>query len=232
MARATPIEGNPLAQHTLSPSELKHLLAAEEAGHALLAFRDPDGGLELHRLDGSQHTLGRSPEMDLSILWDPEISSLHAEITCLGSEWTLIDDGLSTNGTYVNGHRISGRHRLRNGELIRIGRTTLAYSSAQAIRVQETASAGESPRSQALTETQRRVLVALCRPYRDGESFATPATNQQIAAEVYLSVDAVKMHLRTLFAKLELTELPQNQKRTRLAECALQFGLISRRELA
>ena len=52
-----------------------------------------------------------------------------------------------------------------------------------------------------LSETQRRVLVALCRPFRDGSAFATPATNQEIAAEVFLGVDAVKTHLRALFAK-------------------------------
>jgi hypothetical protein len=46
------------------------------------------------------------------------------------------------------------------------------------------------------------VLVALCRPYRDGDRFATPATNQQIGAEVFLGVDAVKTHLRVLFRKV------------------------------
>ena len=81
-----------------------------------------------------------------------------------------------------------------------------------------------------LTDTQRRVLVALCRPYRDGD-FATPATNQQIAEELFLSVDAVKMHLRTLFGKFALGDLPQNQKRARLAETALQSGAVSRHEL-
>jgi DNA-binding NarL/FixJ family response regulator len=78
---------------------------------------------------------------------------------------------------------------------------------------------------------QRQVLLALCRPYRDG-NFATPATNQDIASEVFLSVDAVKMHLRTLFAKFELADLPQNQKRASLAEQALQSGVISHRDLA
>jgi DNA-binding NarL/FixJ family response regulator len=57
------------------------------------------------------------------------------------------------------------------------------------------------------------------------------ATNQQIAAEVFLSVDAVKMHQRTLFGKFELGELPQNQKRATLAERALQFGVISHCDL-
>jgi predicted component of type VI protein secretion system len=226
-------ESDPLARYSLSAKELERLLQEQACGLAFLAFRDPDGSLHLYRLDGSQHTLGRGPEMNLSLPWDIEVSGLHAELCCLGGEWTLVDDGLSTNGTYVNGQRLMGRVRLRSGDLIRLGRTVLAYRVEQtAARVQQTVSTGSAPREQPVTDTQKRVLIALCRPYRDRPDFATPATNQEIAAELYLSVDAVKTHLRTLFAKLELADLPQNQKRTRLAECALQFGLISQRDLA
>jgi len=222
---------DPLARHSISPVELKGLLAAERDGTAFLAFRDPEGSLKLFAVAGERTmTLGRREEMDLSIPWDPEVSGLHAEIQCVGGEWAIVDDGLSTNGTYVNGQRLSGRQRLRDEDLIRVGTTTLAYRVPQAESVQETKTAGDLPQVQ-LTDTQRGVLIALCRPYRDGDSFATPATNQAIAAEVFLSVDAVKMHLRTLFGKFELANLPQNQKRTRLAECALQFGVISPRDL-
>ena len=91
--------------------------------------------------------------------------------------------------------------------------------------------AGEGPELPRLSETQQRVLVALCRPLRDGGSFSTPASNQQIADELHLSLDTVKTNLRTLFAVLQLGELPQNRKRARQAELALEFGLVSRREL-
>lgn len=144
----------------------------------------------------------------------------------------IVDDGLSTNGTFLNGQRVNGRQRLKDGDRIRIGRTVLAYNAASSASLQETVLPGAQPTRRQLTDTQRQVLIALCRPYRDGGSFASPATNQQIAAEVFLSVDAVKMHLRTLFTKFELGELPQNQKRASLAECALQFGVISQRDLA
>ena len=78
-----------------------------------------------------------------------------------------------------------------------------------------------------LTEAQRSILVALCRPYEDARPYATPASNQEIASELFLSLDAVKTHLRVLFRKFGLESLPQNQKRARLAEMALELGLAA-----
>jgi hypothetical protein len=231
--RAPNSEIDPLARHSLSAGELKELLAAERTGEPFLALRDQEGRLVFFATDGGQtHTLGRREEADVSIDWDAEVSGLHAELQCLGGEWAILDDGLSTNGTFVNARRVNGRQRLRDGDRIRIGKTILAYRCGSPVQVAATAVAPKGSALQELTETQRRVLIALCRPFRDGDSFATPATNQQIAEEVYLGVDAVKMHMRALFAKFELGELAQNEKRARLAECALHYGVISRRELA
>ena len=236
MAIESSIEADPLGSHALSGGELKELLAVERAGEAFLAFRDAAGKLHFFGVGDSPEAvtatriLGRRAEADLSLSWDTEVSGVHAELQRLGGEVTILDDGLSRNGTYVNGERVNGRQRLRDGDRIRLGRTILVYRAAQAGLVGETevAAAMQVPQ---LTDTQRRVLLALCRPYRDG-SFATPATNQEIAAEVFLSVDAVKMHLRTLFGKFGLGELAQNQKRARLAELALQLGVVTHRDLA
>lgn len=225
---------DPLAAHSLSPAELKELLAAERGGEPFLALRGEEGGLVLFApgRDGQALTVGRSPEMHLSISWDSEVSGLHAELQGFGGEWTIVDDGLSTNGTYVNGQRIGGRRRLHDGDRIRVGRTVLVYRAGAAAPAQATVVGLATPTLPPLTETQRRVLIALCRPLRDGRSSASPATNQQIADEVFLSVDAVKMHLRTLFGKFDLGDLPQNEKRARLAQCVLQFGVVSPHELA
>ena len=210
------------------------MLAIERLGDPFLVLRDGEGKLRLHSLgpgEGTQ-TLGRREQVDLSVGWDPEVSGLHAELQVSGGETTIVDDGLSRNGTYVDGRRVNGRRRLRDGDRIRIGQTVIVVRFPAAPAVQETVTAGETELAQDLTETQKRVLVALCRPFGASTSFTKPATNQEIADEVFLSVEAVKMHLRTLFAKFELTELPQNEKRVRLAECALQFGVVTQRELA
>ena len=81
-----------------------------------------------------------------------------------------------------------------------------------------------------VSEAQRRVLVALCRPFASGER-ALPATNQAIADELHLSVSAVKAHLRTLFGLFALGRVPQNEKRVQLAAAALRAGVVAPRDL-
>jgi class 3 adenylate cyclase len=78
--------------------------------------------------------IGRGGDVDLCLAWDPSVSSVHAEVLRLGSHWLIGDDGLSRNGTFVNGERIKGRRRLRDGDIVRVGRTTLAFHDPSAER--------------------------------------------------------------------------------------------------
>jgi hypothetical protein len=84
----------------------------------------------------------------------------------------------------------------------------------------------DPPNDVRLTDTQLGILAALSRPLAAGNRFATPATNQEIADEVFLSVDAVKGHLRTLYRKFGIEDLPHNQKRARLVELAIEGGYV------
>lgn len=181
--------------------------------------------------DQGRITIGRATAADVSLPEDAEVSRLHASIEWIAAAWTIVDDGLSRNGTYVNGQRLAGRRRLHRGDKIRVGGTVLTFDELGTAGDEVTRVSGAASRPKALTETQRSVLVALCRPYKHDAAFANPATNQQIADELYLSIDAVKTHLRTLFAKFDVEELPHNQKRVRLAELALQSGIIGMRDL-
>jgi hypothetical protein len=222
---------SPLTTHAATATELQDRLRAERAGHPFLVLRDGQGAQRVVPLSGERLSVGRTDNNDIALAWDTEVSRLHAELECRAGEWTIVDDGLSRNGTYVNGARISGRMRLRDGDVVRVGRTTLGFRRPDAEETQErTAVAGHAVALADLPPMQRQILTALARPYKHGD-FATPATNQEIAAELYLSVDAVKAHLRTLFQRFGIEQLPQNQKRSRLVAEALQRGLLNVRDL-
>jgi DNA-binding CsgD family transcriptional regulator len=217
-----------------SAQELKEVIELQRSGAAFLRYRDGAGVLRLFPLDATtpHTTIGRSEQNSIALPWDEYVSGVHAEIREIGGEWTLSDEGLSRNGTFVNGERVSRLHRLRDGDAVRIGGTVIAFHAPAAVTsVLPTSVAVDDARSVRVTDAQRRVLVALCRPYAREGGFHAPASNQAIADELFLSVDAVKGHLRTLFAAFGVDGLPQNQKRARLADLALGWGLISEREL-
>ncbi len=75
-------------------------------------------------LGGNFMSIGRHPTCD--IRFDPErdldVSSRHAVLFLKEGHWHLRDLG-STNGTYVNGARITGEHALAEGDVIRFGAT-------------------------------------------------------------------------------------------------------------
>jgi DNA-binding CsgD family transcriptional regulator len=222
---------SPLEAHAASPAELRDRIEAERLGRPFLVLRDGDGDQRIVALgDTPRISVGRSDGNDVALPWDTEVSRLHAELECIADEWTVSDDGLSRNGTYVNGTRISGRQRLRDGDVVRVGRTVLAYRRPETEDSRPTQIAGKQLAVADLPPTARSVLVALARPYKHDE-FATPATNQAIADELHLSVDAVKSHLRSLFGRFGIEHLPQNQKRSRLVAEALQQGVLSTRDL-
>jgi hypothetical protein len=180
---------------------------------------------ELPAADGVV-ALGRAATNEVSIAGDPQVSRVHARLERVGGQWTLLDDGLSANGTFVNGRRVSGRVRLADRDVIRVGATLLAFCTPGQAASEQTVAGAGLPGVGRLTEPQLRVLGALCRPYREGRGYPVPAGNQQVADELCLSLDAVKTHLRVLFHKFGIEKLPQNRKRARLAELALGLGLV------
>jgi len=176
-------------------------------------------------------TIGRGSSADVVIEGDQLVSRLHSTLERAAGVWTIVDNGLSRNGTFVNARRVAGRVRLHDRDQIRVGATVLTFCAPAELDGVHTLVGEPLPTAARLTTAQRSVLVALCRPYRDDWHYATPSTNQQIAAELSLSLDAVKTHLRILFHKLGIDHLPQNRKRACLVEMALRFGLMSAHDL-
>lgn len=220
--------------HAASASELKARLEAEREGAPFLVLREAQGTQRIVRLSAAPAamTIGRSEQCDLALSWDGEVSRVHAELVRVGDAWALEDGGLSRNGSYVNGERLVDRRRLADGDTLRFGHTAVLFRApATGTLPQATAQAGAFPGPGDLSNAQRAVLRALCRPFADGASWERPATNGEIAAELVLSLEAVKGHLRLLFAKFEVSDLPQNEKRLRLAERALASGAVNLAEL-
>lgn len=216
-----------------SPRELQAEIQAEREGTPFLVYRDGAGVQQILRLTDSVQRLivGREYGVDVRLEWDSDVSRVHAQLERVGESWTLADDGLSRNGTFLNGERVIGRRRLEDRDTIRLGSTIVVYRRPRPPAMKKTSIATDPGRTVTLTDTQRRVLAVLCRPFKDRDAHATPATNQEIAAALFLSISAVKAHLGALFLKFGVDQLPQNQKRRRLVERALQSGAISLREL-
>ena len=212
-------------------AELKQVIGAERTGQPFVYWRTPDAGLQIAYLgsDRWRVTVGRAEDADVRLLGDSEVSRTHALLERVGEEWTLVDDGLSRNGSFVNAERVLGRRRLADQDRLCFGSSEVVYRAGAPRSAAATVSAGAGAGAVTLSDAQRRVLLALCRPMHAHES-AMPATNRAIAAEVLLSVDAVKAHLRSLFEIFGLSELPQNEKRARLAASALVSGVLSAHE--
>jgi pSer/pThr/pTyr-binding forkhead associated (FHA) protein len=222
-----------------SPRELQAIIEAERTGLPFLRWYDgaDEQKILLLREDLDRVTLGRREQREstgrreahLALTWDPEVSRAHAVLEEVGDEWTLVDDGLSRNGSFVNGSRIGGRRRLHNRDRMCFGSTVVVFHDPADDQEGSSTARGPDTPVVPLSENKRKVLIALCRPVATGAS-ATPATNPQIAAEVYLSVEAVKSHLRELFERFDLGELAQNEKRNRLVSIVLNRGILTPRD--
>ena len=79
-------------------------------------------------LDSSPLTFGRSSQNDVELKRDEYASSTHARLEPRRDGVWLEDIG-STNGTYLNGMRLTRPKRLTSGDVVRIGETELRYET-------------------------------------------------------------------------------------------------------
>ena len=95
----------------------------------LVVVKSPafDEGAEWE-LDSSPMTFGRSSQNDVQLKRDEYASSTHARLEPRRDGVWLEDIG-STNGTYLNGIRLTRPKRLSSGDIVRIGETELRYET-------------------------------------------------------------------------------------------------------
>jgi pSer/pThr/pTyr-binding forkhead associated (FHA) protein len=121
--------------------------AAFRRGDPYLVYLDGRGREQVLSLADTWEriTFGRGMAATVVLAWDEEVSRTHAELHRIGDDWALVDDGLSRNGSFVNGERIDSRRRLRDGDELRFGDTTIAFRAPFAA-ADRTRTAIERPR--------------------------------------------------------------------------------------
>lgn len=117
----------------------------------LIARRGPQPN-QVYELTAEVSNLGRDITNDI-VINDREVSRHHLRLM-LSSDGLTIEDLGSTNGTFVNGKRLTGSISLKNGDMLGLGETvTLQYEAVRAGAAAPPPAAPQPPAETAQTET-------------------------------------------------------------------------------
>ena len=79
-------------------------------------------------LDSSPVTIGRGPQNDVELDDDEYASARHARVEPR-RDGVWVEDAGSTNGTYLNGIKLTRPRKLTPGDVVRVGETELRYET-------------------------------------------------------------------------------------------------------
>ncbi len=137
-----------------------------------LVIRSGAGAGKVLPLEKSELHVGRDVTNDL-VVSDEKVSRRHARLYSEGDQYVVEDLG-STNGTFINGARLSGPHLLRVGEQITFGETSIVsyerVDSDPNATVMSTISASPST----IHSPQPAAHVASPAPKHSQESYISP----------------------------------------------------------
>lgn len=116
----------PQESFVLKPAAATALGLTVQSGR-LVVTQSPhfDDG-EVFELDTAPLTIGRTAQNDVALEGDEFVSASHVRIDPRRDGVWVVDLD-STNGTFVNGNRIDGPHRLSVGDIVRVGETELRF---------------------------------------------------------------------------------------------------------
>jgi pSer/pThr/pTyr-binding forkhead associated (FHA) protein len=207
-------------------------------------YRDADGHRVVHALRTSPVTIGRSSSANICLAWDARVSRMHARLELVGddpaTDWTVVDDGSSRNGSYVNGERILRRAHLREGDGLTVGRTLLVFhvgagaagddddaqAAARSTQGGVTMFGLPAVTRASLSDSQYRVLLALAGPADDTGAPPQAATDEEIAGRLFLNIETVRAHVKLLSERFGVASLPPEEGRPALVERARAQGLL------
>lgn len=205
-------------------------------GLAFLVYRDRNDRRHVRTLDAASSPLmiGRDPEADISLSWDEKVSRTHARLEMVGedpaADWTLVDDGTSRNGSFVNGRRVRGRVRLSDGDTMSFGGTAVVFRAPGAAPA--TADTAGEPSTPVESTDTMMLSVAVSRAalsdseYRVLAAVARLASDEQIARELFLGTETVQAHMQALFRKFGVESPEPRERRAQLVERARRLGIL------
>src|SRR5262245_26801827 len=113
----------------LSPQQASALLAqpvAREQGRLVVVDSAALEEGDVYAIDSTALTIGRGGDNDLPVAADEFASAHHARFEPRRDGVYVADVG-STNGTFVNGIRLTKDRKLIPGDVVRIGETDLRF---------------------------------------------------------------------------------------------------------
>jgi pSer/pThr/pTyr-binding forkhead associated (FHA) protein len=100
--------------------------AARELGRLIVVSSPTFGDGEVFVLDSHPLTIGRAVNNDVSMPDDEYASGRHARFEPR-RDGIWVEDIGSTNGTFVNGIRLTRERKLTPGDIVRVGETDLRF---------------------------------------------------------------------------------------------------------
>ena len=117
---------SPQESFVLAPSQLAGEAPTAPGGRLVVVESKALGSDRSFEAGPVPVTIGRASDNTISLAGDEFASAHHARIEA-GRDGVWILDLNSTNGTFVNGARLDGRRRLREGDVVQIGDTELRF---------------------------------------------------------------------------------------------------------
>gem|GEM_PF-6333598 len=148
--------------------------------------------------------IGRIDVCPVRIQSDPLVSRRHARLI-FAAGWWSVEDAASHNGTFIGHRRITGETILKDGACFRVGDTVVSVHLPQSGPDQTTPEEHAEPRLLDPNPLQRKILVALARPWLAGYEFPVSPSDAEIAHTLECDVTSIAEAVTNLYEQAGLS---------------------------